>query len=285
VSLRDPIALLLALAIALAPIRSAFAEPRDDARAHYQKGRSLFDAGAFREAIAEFEAADRIAPSPLLRFNVGLAYEKLGDAATAATHFRAYLAALPDADNRAAVEAKLKKLDAVAKAEAAKKAKSADGLIEPAYDDPAPAPAAPTPLPSVDVPAPAPAPAPAAPVDDPELARVAAIDVRGIRDERRARGEIGPPAAAPAGTTAPSGEPGAAPAPAPAAPPSDGDDDPVYKKWWFWVGVGVAALIIIDIAASDPDDDETSGSGRRLPFGGPDGRPGTPAGGAVLFRF
>ena len=55
------------------------ADPAAEARAAYQRGADLYQAGKYRDAIAAFEDADRLKPSPALHFNIGQAWEKLGD--------------------------------------------------------------------------------------------------------------------------------------------------------------------------------------------------------------
>ncbi|HWN69777.1 MAG TPA: tetratricopeptide repeat protein, partial [Haliangium sp.] len=95
-------ALLAALAVALAPV-AVRAQPTDtvaEARLQFQTGKQLFDAGDFRGAIRAFETANKLAPAPLLLFNIGLAYERLGEAAPALQYFKAYLEQMPNASNR-----------------------------------------------------------------------------------------------------------------------------------------------------------------------------------------
>jgi hypothetical protein len=53
-----------------------------------------------------------------------------------------------------------------------------------------------------------------------------------------------------------------------------GDDTPIYKKWWFWVATGVAAVIVIDIAVSA----SRSHAEQPIPQNGVNS-------GAVIFRF
>src|SRR5688500_3917367 len=110
---RAVISLATAVAFLLAPLalRAAHADPTEDARAHYQRGRQLYDAGDYRAAIAEFASADKIAPSPLLEYNIALCHERLGEKSEAVRRYRAYLDRVPDATNRAAVEDKIRKLE------------------------------------------------------------------------------------------------------------------------------------------------------------------------------
>lgn len=116
-----PRLLLLAVALSLPaagaraeppPAGAAVADPAAEARAAYRRGADLYRAGRYREAIAEFEAADRLRPSPALQFNVGQAWEKLGDVEAALAAFARYLRQDPGAANREAVERNVRSLEA-----------------------------------------------------------------------------------------------------------------------------------------------------------------------------
>jgi tetratricopeptide (TPR) repeat protein len=259
-------ALLAAVAVLLAPV-AVRAQPTDtvaDARQHFQSGKQLFDAGDYRGAIREFEAANRLAPAPLLLFNIGLAYERLGEAAPALQHFKAYLEQQPNASNRSLVEIKIARLE---------------GELGQGQPTPGPTPGQ-TPGQPGAVPAPptgqqgttgqqgeprwetvpksstppdwattTPQPGQPAATGDPQLDRAAAIDVSWVRDQR-----------APLMASA-SAEPVAVAAEAPSKP--------AHKQVWFWVVVGVSALILLDIMAGGPDTGaqpgaEATGSGATL---------------------
>src|SRR5262245_10346892 len=94
---------------------AAQADPRAQARDHYLAGKRLYDAGAYQQAIGEFTAADQLSPSGVNDFNIALCYDKLGDAPNALTHYQAYLTRVPDASNRATVEASVARLTDVVK--------------------------------------------------------------------------------------------------------------------------------------------------------------------------
>jgi hypothetical protein len=245
-------ALLAALAVALAPamVRAQPAESVTAARQHFQSGKQLFDAGDYRGAIREFDAANRLAPAPLLLFNIGLAYERLGENGPALQHFQAYLAQMPNASNRSLVEIKIARLQ---EATGAVPQPPAGGTVT---VTPAPVPAQPAPAPmAVPGTTVVPQPGPAASTGDPMLDRVAAIDVSWVRDQR-----------APlmtAAATAPVAE--AAPAPR---------GKPAHKQVWFWVVVGVSALILLDIMAGGTDTGAQPGDASAAG-----------AGGATLLRF
>jgi tetratricopeptide (TPR) repeat protein len=93
------------------PAGAAVAAPAAEARAAYRRGADLYRAGRYREAIAEFETADRLRPSPALQFNVGQAWEKLGDVEAALAAFARYLRQDPRAANREAVERNVRSLE------------------------------------------------------------------------------------------------------------------------------------------------------------------------------
>ncbi len=78
-----------------------------EARALYQAGRVAFDDGRFDDALGYFERAHELSGRPQLLFNIASAADRLRRNAVALEHFEAYLAAVPDADNRRSVEARI----------------------------------------------------------------------------------------------------------------------------------------------------------------------------------
>ena len=61
------------------------------ARAHFTKGRALYQSGAYREAIVELDAARALDPKAKdLVFNLGVVHEKLGDIDEALRYVRLY---------------------------------------------------------------------------------------------------------------------------------------------------------------------------------------------------
>jgi tetratricopeptide (TPR) repeat protein len=80
------------------------ANPRDQAKKHYSAGEARWKAGDYRGAIVEFEAADSLAPSPVLAYNIALCHDKLGNNAEALHHYRDYVSRWPEAPNRKEVE-------------------------------------------------------------------------------------------------------------------------------------------------------------------------------------
>jgi tetratricopeptide (TPR) repeat protein len=99
------------------PLRPAVAAPLSDtelaARGHYQAGTVYFQRGEYRRAVAAFLAAREQYDRPELDYNLGLAYERLGDAARALDAYERYLQRRPDADNRKEVETRTRALAAL----------------------------------------------------------------------------------------------------------------------------------------------------------------------------
>jgi tetratricopeptide (TPR) repeat protein len=80
------------------------------ARDHYVKGTRAYELGIYDEAIAEYMAAYKAKDDPALLFNLGQAHRLAGHAAEALRFYKTYLAKVPEADNRADVEAKIREL-------------------------------------------------------------------------------------------------------------------------------------------------------------------------------
>lgn len=288
--------ILIALGVALAAPSLALADDVAEARSHYQKGQALFAEGDFQAAVYEFEAAERLAPSPLNDFNIALAYEKMGNKVSALRYYKSYLAKMPGARNRGDVESRISRLEGELRADAAKaearradeaaaarraeEARKAAEAAEPAQ----PAPGASEPPeagvvpggaveggilgsdgstpPVAEAPAPAPEPRRPASTGDPELDRVAAIDVGAVRDQRQQA--LGSSHASFGGDGSRAGSGSAPPPPVPGDPGQDApekESKPAYKQWWFWVVVGVSAVILIDIMSTDSDSAATRAAG------------------------
>ena len=102
---------LLAFMMIAAPRAHAQADGSDpalaQAKAHFEAGRTAYLGGDYASAVREFEAAEVLRPSPILDYNIGLAYEGLGDARRAIDSYNRYLTQKPDAQNRADVEARV----------------------------------------------------------------------------------------------------------------------------------------------------------------------------------
>jgi len=82
---------------------AAMEQRRAAAKSKYQQGAEAYSAGRFKDAVDLFLAADQLAPSAPLSFNIARAYEKLSDDAGALRWYRDYLRRNPDAANATTV--------------------------------------------------------------------------------------------------------------------------------------------------------------------------------------
>lgn len=106
-----PILALVATALLVGPAWVRPAEPpADEARTRYQRGEEAYRQGRYRDAIAEFQAAYRLRPSPALHYNIGQARERLGEPAEALASYAEYLRLEPQAPNRKGVERSMETL-------------------------------------------------------------------------------------------------------------------------------------------------------------------------------
>src|SRR5439155_26145528 len=63
---------------------------------HFSQGRAFQDAGAYDDAIREYQAAYQLTPLPLLLFNIAQSYRLKGDKRAAIEWYDKYLAADPE---------------------------------------------------------------------------------------------------------------------------------------------------------------------------------------------
>lgn len=82
------------------------------AQATYERGVAAYRDGRFRAAIEHFIAADGLAPSPALSYNVARAYERLDEAARALAHYRDYLRRAAEPSNAHEVKQRIRQLEA-----------------------------------------------------------------------------------------------------------------------------------------------------------------------------
>ena len=87
-----------------------------EAQKLYREGAGHFKARRFREASEFFQRAYNLDPSPILLYNLARAAEELGDASAAVSHYKAYLARYPEAEDRPEVERRIRVLDAILQA-------------------------------------------------------------------------------------------------------------------------------------------------------------------------
>ncbi len=150
----------LALIAAFAVPAAASAQgPRDaltpaqqeEARGLFEAGTAAFAAGRYESALDYFERAYELTGLPELLYNIGQSADRLRRDERALEAFRAYLEATPEAEDRAAVEARIaalertvaeRRADAEARALAEEEARRARGEPSPRGEG---APAAPDP--------------------------------------------------------------------------------------------------------------------------------------------
>lgn len=89
---------------------AAVEQRREEAKAKYQAGVDAYERKRFKDAVDLFLAADRLAPSAPLSFNIARAYEKLGDDSSALRWYRDYLRRDSTAQNADAVRELVAKL-------------------------------------------------------------------------------------------------------------------------------------------------------------------------------
>ena len=58
------------------------------AQAHVEEGQAAFDAGNYTDAIREFQAAYDLVPEPMISYNLGVYFERLGEREDAIEHFQ-----------------------------------------------------------------------------------------------------------------------------------------------------------------------------------------------------
>jgi tetratricopeptide (TPR) repeat protein len=80
-------------------------------QAHYDAGRTYFEAGDARRAIVEFRAGQRDDDRPAFDYNLGVCHEKLGDAVRAVAEYRRFLDRAPSDPHHAELEAKIVELE------------------------------------------------------------------------------------------------------------------------------------------------------------------------------
>ncbi|MFK8004317.1 MAG: hypothetical protein AB8H86_32425 [Polyangiales bacterium] len=100
---------VVALSCALPAV--AQTDNQAEARSLYDAGVVAFEDGRFEAALARWQEAYDLTHLPALLYNIGTAHDRLGQAEEAATDYREYLAAVPNADNKNYVERRLALLE------------------------------------------------------------------------------------------------------------------------------------------------------------------------------
>jgi tetratricopeptide (TPR) repeat protein len=99
-------------------------QQKNAAKAHFQQGKAFYEAGAWDDAIREYQRAYDLVPLPDLMFNIGQAWRMKGDKPKALEAYQKYLDRLPDgplADEARNHVASLKLKMQVEEAEAARR--------------------------------------------------------------------------------------------------------------------------------------------------------------------
>lgn len=110
------------LAVCVPVSRGEAQAPRDaaeeQARAHFNTGTVAFGAGRYGDALVEFQKAYALSQRPKLLYNIGVASDRLRHDGDALAAFEQYLQRVPDAPERAEVEARIAVLRGVVNAPA-----------------------------------------------------------------------------------------------------------------------------------------------------------------------
>lgn len=99
--------LLVAIALDAGGARAQVATSDVEARALHQAATAAFEQGRFDEALARYRRAYELSPRPVLLYNIAAAADRGGHDAQALEAYEAYLAAIPQAENRAFVESRI----------------------------------------------------------------------------------------------------------------------------------------------------------------------------------
>ncbi len=100
---------LLVLMVATVP-STAHAD-KEQAKAHYERGKRLYNLSRFGDAVKEYEAAYLEMEDPAFLFNIGQCYRQLGNNELALRSYRNYLRSAPEAANRADVENRIQEIE------------------------------------------------------------------------------------------------------------------------------------------------------------------------------
>ncbi len=160
--------LVACAAVAMAPSRISRAEDASPAavaaaRKHFERARAYTGQGAYREAIAELEAAHQLDPNAKdLVFNLGVVHEKLSDIDEALNWFRLYTTMELVPQERERADAYIRRLEGAKKELEEKQAAAAQAAQQQAAPKTPTAPPEPTPRPLT-----SPSPAPSTSVSNP----------------------------------------------------------------------------------------------------------------------
>jgi len=99
-----------AVAAAPAPAK-AVRNPTAEAKAHSNRGTSMYNLGRFSDALAEYEAAYLAVQDPPFLFNIAQCHRKMGKNKEALDSYRTYLRVAPEAPNRVEVQKRISELE------------------------------------------------------------------------------------------------------------------------------------------------------------------------------
>ena len=222
---------LVVLVVSLASASPATAQDdAEAAKAHYSKGARLYDVGEYRQALEEFKAAHLNKPDPAFLYNIAQCHRQLGDFEQAMTLYKRFLAASPNAANRAEIEKRVAEIEGDL---AARKSKVTTATQVPTAPAQAPtSPASPSP------------PAYGAPVYSPSTSSALSYS----------------PPATPTAPTPVVGSPGVAAQPVAVATVAQPKPAGSSLRYLRWVGVGLTAAlaggaIVAGLSASSKFDD------------------------------
>ena len=112
------------------------AATRKQAREHYQKGTTAYDLGHYDAAISEYEAAYALFNEPTILYDLGQAHRLARHPDQAIHFYKMYLSKVPDAPNRAEVEAKLAALNTAVEQERKARTLPPDHTLKPPETNP-----------------------------------------------------------------------------------------------------------------------------------------------------
>ena len=95
---------MVALAVAVGLLLTTQAEDaRDRARDAFTQGQELYRSGDYAGALAAFQGAQALQPSPATEYNIGRCHERLGQLSEAVAAYESYLSQAPDAPDHDAL--------------------------------------------------------------------------------------------------------------------------------------------------------------------------------------
>ncbi len=81
------------------------------AREAYGQAVQAYEQQRYKDAIDLFTKANELSPNPAFSFNIGIAYEDMGDSALALKHYREYVRLAPRASDRDDVDRRIQRLE------------------------------------------------------------------------------------------------------------------------------------------------------------------------------